>query len=111
MLGRAEAVAAMLPTEPRGAHGIPLLYHAVTTGHTDVAEMLLALGAEIYGGAGSSPALHGAITPAPLAGQVRVFGRADPNVLNHDSQTPLAAALARQRDDLAAVLRAHGVRP
>jgi ankyrin repeat protein len=116
--------AAMLPTEPRGAnavgaHGIPLLYHAIIAGHTDIAEMLLAHGAEINAGAGGSPALHGAVTPAPLAGQVRVFGRADlakwllahgadPNVLNHDGQTPLAAALAQQHDDVAAVLRAHG---
>jgi len=77
MLGRAADVAAMLTTEPlganaTGAHGIPLLYHAVITGHTDIAEMLLAHGAHINGGSGGSPALHGAVTPAPLAGQVRV---------------------------------------
>ena len=52
MLGRAADVAALLPREPlganaTGAHGIPLLYHAVITGHQDLAEMLLAHGADL----------------------------------------------------------------
>ena len=103
MLGRADTVAARLPVEPlgvnaTGAHGIPLLYHAIITGHTAIAESLLAHGADINGGAGGSPALHGAV----------MFGRddmaewllargADPNIPNHANQTPLAAAIADRK--------------
>jgi ankyrin repeat protein len=113
MLGRADAVAAMLPAEPlganaTGAHGIPLLYHAIITGHTEIAEMLLAHGADLNGGAGGSPALHGAVMfdRADLAAWLLQRG-ADPNILNHANQTPLAAAIEKKRDPLAEVLRAH----
>src|SRR6476661_7664272 len=54
MLGRTEVVDAQLPLEPlganaTGAHGIPLLYHAVITGQQAIAEMLVARGADING--------------------------------------------------------------
>jgi ankyrin repeat protein len=114
MLGRGETVAAMLPDEAgganaTGAHGIPLLYHAVIGGHAEIAEMLLAQGADVNAGAGGSPALHGAV----------MFGRADmaewllhhgaePNILNYEQQIPVAAALARDKPEMAALLRAHG---
>ncbi|MEP7357187.1 MAG: ankyrin repeat domain-containing protein [Anaerolineales bacterium] len=114
MLGRLETVAAMLPDEPAGAnatgaHGIPLLYHAVIGGHADIAEMLLAQGADINAGAGGSPALHGAIAfgRAGLAEWLLHHG-ADPNILNHENQTPVAAALARNKPELAELLQAHG---
>jgi ankyrin repeat protein len=114
MLGRAADVAAMLPGEPlganaAGAHGIPLLYHAIITGHTGIAEMLLARGADVNGGSGGSPAMHGAVTfgRADLAEWLLQRG-ADPNIPNHDNKTPLTAAIELKRDDVAAVLRAHG---
>lgn len=114
MLGRAADVAAMLPAEPlganaTGAHGIPLLYHAIITGQTGIAEMLLAHGADINGGRGGSPALHGAVTfgRADLAEWLLQRG-AEPNIPNHDNKTPLTAAIEMKRDDVAAVLRAHG---
>ena len=112
MLGRADEVAALLPAEPlganaTGAHGIPLLYHAVSTGHMDIAEMLLAHGADINGGAGGSPALHGAVmfNRVDMAEWLLARG-ADPNSLNHEQKTPLAAAIALKRDAVAEVLRA-----
>jgi ankyrin repeat protein len=114
MLGRAGVVAAMLPAEPQGAnatgaHGIPLLYHASITGQVEIAQMLLAHGADLNGGAGGSPALHGAVMfgRADLAEWLLHHG-ADPNIRNHDNKTPLSAAIEMQRDEVANVLRAHG---
>ena len=114
MLGRAETVAAMLPTEPlganaTGAHGIPLLYHAVITGQQDIVETLLARGADINGGRGGSPALHGAVMfDRPALAEWLLHHGADPHILNFDGKTPLAAAVEMQRDAVAEVLRAHG---
>ena len=114
MLGRPDLVAAMLPGAPQGAnaagaHGIPLLYHAIITGQVEIAETLLAHGADINGGAGGSPALHGAVMfgRADMAEWLLRRG-ADPNIPNHANQTPLSAAIEMKRDAAAAVLRAHG---
>jgi len=116
MLGRAGEVAAMLPREPlganaTGAHGIPLLYHAVITGHTGIVRSLLAQGADVNGGRGGSPALHGAVmfNRAVLAELLLQQG-ADLNILNYDNKTPLAVAIEIKRDAVAEVLRAHGGR-
>ena len=116
MLGRGETVAAMLPDEPgganaAGAHGIPLLYHAAIGGHAEIAELLLAQGAAVNAGAGGSPALHGAVAfgRAEMVEWLLHHG-ADPNILNHENQTPAAAALARKQPEMAELLRAHGGR-
>jgi len=114
MLGRAADVTALLPSAPgganaTGAHGIPLLYHAVITGHTAIAAELLVAGADINAGRGGSPALHGAVMfdRADLTEWLLQRG-ADPNIANHKNQTPMAVALEMQRDAVAAVLQAHG---
>jgi uncharacterized protein len=114
MLGRAAEVDAMLPSQPlganaTGAHGIPLLYHAVITGHTDIAAALLAKGADVNGGRGGSPALHGAVmfNRADQAEWLLHHG-ADPNIPNHDNKTPLTVAMEMKRDEVAQVLRTHG---
>ncbi len=65
MLGMNDCVAAFLKADPglskaRGAHGIPVLFHAAIRGHTDVAELLLEYGAEVNDGDGGNTALHGA---------------------------------------------------
>ena len=114
MLGRAEVVAARLPREPlganaTGAHGIPLLYHAVITGQQAIAEMLLAHGVDVNGGRGGSPALHGAVMfNRPDLAEWLLHHGADPNIPNHDGKTPLAVALEMKRDEVAEVLRGHG---
>ena len=114
MLGRADDVTALLPSAPgganaTGAHGIPLLYHAVITGHTPIAAHLLAQGADINAGRDGSPALHGAVMfdRADLAEWLLQHG-ADPNIPNHQNKTPLAVALEMQRAAVAQVLRAQG---
>jgi len=114
MLGRGAEVAALLPKEPQGAnatgaHGIPLLYHAVITGHQDIAEMLLARGADVNGGRGGSPALHGAVMfNRPELAEWLLHHGADANIPNHDGKTPLAAAREMKRDAVAEILRTHG---
>jgi len=114
MLGRDDVVAAMLPNEPlganaTGAHGIPLLYHAVITGHSEIAHSLLAHGADVNGGRGGSPALHGAVMfNRPAIAEVLLEHGADPNILNHENKTPLTVASEMQRDEVAEVLRRYG---
>src|SRR5215472_7477999 len=62
MLGMQAEVAAFLARDrslanARGAHGIPLLFHAAMSGQTEITELLLAHG----GGEGIDAALHGAV--------------------------------------------------
>jgi ankyrin repeat protein len=114
MLGRATDVAAMLPREPlganaTGAHGIPLLYHAVITGQTAIAATLLAQGADVNGGRGGSPALHGAVMfNRAVQAEWLLHHGADPNILNYDNKTPLTVAMEMKREEVAEVLRTHG---
>ena len=62
MLGRMDDVAEIVDKDPglvnaKGAHGIPLIYHAALSGDTELTELLLALG----GGAGLETSLHAAV--------------------------------------------------
>ena len=62
MLGRIDDVAEFLDKEPylvhaKGAHGIPLIYHAALSGNTEITDLLLALD----GGEGLENALHAAV--------------------------------------------------
>jgi uncharacterized Ntn-hydrolase superfamily protein len=65
MLGRRDAVETSLRERPAsaqavGAHGIPVLYYAVIGGHREIADLLLAAGADVNAGAGGTTPLHGA---------------------------------------------------
>ncbi|MCA9903471.1 MAG: ankyrin repeat domain-containing protein [Anaerolineae bacterium] len=67
MMGKREELSAMLREDPtsinaRGAHNLPLLYYATIYDRVDIAELLLAAGADINAGVGSNTALHGAAT-------------------------------------------------
>jgi len=111
MLGRGEELAAMLADDPgglnsRGAHGIPLLCHAVFSGDA-------ALVADLYGrGAreGESMALANAVS----AGQRRVVAwlleNADPDLTwrNWQGKTALDVALERGDSATADLLHAYG---
>ena len=110
MLGRTEDVAAFLREDgslasARGAHGIPILFHAAMSGNTDVTELLLA-----HGGEGINDALHGAVmyNQVAMAHWLLAHGVTDVNVLNYEEKTPLKVAIERGFNELADVLRAHG---
>lgn len=111
MLGRTDDVAAFLREDAslanaRGAHGIPILFHAAMSGNTHVTELLLAHG----GGEGINDALHGAVmyNRVAMAQWLLAHGVTDVNVLNYEEKTPLKVALEQGFNEMADVLRAHG---
>lgn len=111
MLGRADEVAAFLREDAslanaRGAHGIPILFHAAMSGNIDVTGLLLANG----GGEGINDALHGAMAynHVAMAQWLLVHGVTNVNALNYEEKTPLKVAIERGYSELADVLRAHG---
>lgn len=111
MLGRTEDVAAFLREDAslanaRGAHGIPVLFHAAMSGNIDVAELLLENGCD----EGFNDALHGAVmyNRVAMAQWLLAHGVTDVNVLNYEEKTPLRVANERGFSEMADVLRAHG---
>ena len=114
MLGLKERVEAFLMADPgqsqaRGAHGIPVLYYPVISGHQDIAELLLAHGAEINAGEGGSPPLHSAVMFGQIEMAVWLLARgASVNIRNYEQKTPLRAALDSGNIAMANVLRQHG---
>jgi uncharacterized protein len=112
MLGYTERLREFLIADPsvataKGAHGIPILFHAAYSGNTDLADLLVAHG----GGEGAAFAMHAAIS----AGQLNMLhwllahgGAAEVNVLNYEKKTPLAKALEAGQENLADVLREAG---
>ena len=111
MLGDAEQVARCLEADPgqataKGAHGIPVMYHAALSGRPEIAEMLVAHG----GGEGLDSALHAAVQFGHLD-MVRWLlenGAQNVNVPNFDSKTPLNVAQANGYTEIADLLRQHG---
>lgn len=92
-----------------GAHGIPSLYFPVIGDQREIAELLLAHGAQVNAGAGGTTPLHGAA----------LFGRAEMaewlldngaeiDSRNYEDKTPLQVALDREHGAVAEVLRTRG---
>lgn len=112
MLGRGEAVAAFPRDDPalanaRGAHGIPIPFHAALSGDVAIAAALVAHG----GGQGASPAPRGAVRPGHLAMARWLLDRgADPSAPNFEGKTPLRVALDQGHPESAALLRERGGR-
>ncbi len=114
MLGLKDRVAAFLDADPgqskaHGGHGIPVMYYPVIAGRQDIAELLLAHGAEINAGEGGSPPLHGAVMfgQAEMAAWLLAHG-ASVNIRNYDQKTPLRVALDSGNAAMAGLLRQHG---
>jgi len=111
MLGDAGAVTSFLQDDPslanaRGAHDIPIMFHAAMSGQTDVTELLLEHG----GGEGIDSALHGAIMygHTEMVKWLLAHGATDVNVPNYEGKTPLKVAVERDNQEIAEVLREHG---
>lgn len=92
-----------------GVHGIPLLYFPVIRGQREIAEYLLAHGAEVNAGANGLTPLHGAVmfNQAGMARWLLEHG-ANPNLLSYEKKTPLKLAVESGKDEIAAILRAGG---
>src|SRR3954447_256541 len=111
MLGRVDDVERFVDADPslanaRGAHGIPIMYHAAMSGDTGLADLLLARG----GGEGMNAALHGAITHG-RTNMVRWLldhGVTDLNAPDFEGKTPLQSATDRGETEIADMLRERG---
>jgi ankyrin repeat protein len=111
MLADRARVASFLERDPtqaaaKGAHGIPLLFHAALGGDVEVAELIVARG----GGEGVDQALHAAVAYGHLAmvEWLLAHGVEDVNRLNFQQKTPLAVAVERGHGQIADLLRARG---
>jgi ankyrin repeat protein len=111
MLGMQDEVAAFLARDrslanARGAHGIPVLFHAAMSGQTEVAALLLAHG----GGEGIDTALHGAVNfgHIEMVKWLLEHGVTNVNAPNYEQKTPLRVATELGYTDIAELLRARG---
>ena len=111
MLGDAATVTSFLRDDPglanaRGAHGIPIMFHAAMSGRTEVTELLMEHG----GGEGIDSALHGAIMygHTTMVKWLLAHGANTVNVLNYEGKTPLKVAIETGNQEIADVLREHG---
>ncbi len=114
MLGLTDRVGRMLQADPRlaqatGAHGIPVLFHAAIGGHTKVADLLLAHGAEVNAGEGGNTALHGAARfgQKDMVAWLLAHG-AHVNALDYEKKTPLRLAVDSGHGAVAELLRQRG---
>jgi len=111
MLGMKDRVAQFLRDDPgqsaaRGAHGIPVLFFPALTGEMEIAELLLAHGAEVNAGAGGNTPLHGAAAfgQTEMVRWLLAHG-ADPQALNYDNKTPFEVAQKNGHHAAADLLR------
>jgi uncharacterized protein len=111
MLGRRDEVERRISDNPdninsRGAHGIPLLPHAAWSGDLELVQFLFRNGAK----AGSSSALHNAVTRGYYDLVVWLVENASPdlNSKNFQGKSPLSVALERGQETIAQLLRERG---
>ena len=110
VLGRRDVVEANLAESPeqataRGVHGLPSLYFAAIGGQPEIAELLLAHGAQVNEGAEAAAPIHGAV----LGGRPEMIAwllahGADASLPDYQGRTARELAQALKRPDLAALL-------
>lgn len=111
MLGHADAVKAFLEGDAnlanaKGAHGIPVMFHAAMSGDTAVTDLLREHGCN----EGYSAALHGAISYGHKNMVVWLLdnGVKDLQVQDYRSKTPLQNAVDSSQPEIADLLRERG---
>jgi uncharacterized protein len=111
MLGRDDDVKHRLDLEPEGvnavgAHGIPLLPHAVLSGKLGLVQLVYGRGATN----GANLALHNAVakTNLEIVKWLLENTKADLASKNFQGKTPLSVALERHADGIASLLKEHG---
>ncbi len=111
MLGRRDAVEHLLKGDPlsasaTGAHGIPLLPHAVWSGDLELVQLVYQYGAK----SGSTLALHNAVAKGNYEIARWLLENAKPDIgsKNFQGKTPLMAADDRKDEKMAQLLRGYG---
>jgi ankyrin repeat protein len=111
MLGMRDEVEARLNSDPRnanaaGAHGIPLLPHAVWSEDPRLVQLVFERGAK----SGATLALHNAISRGNYELVEWLVDNAGPDIRakNFQGKTPLAVATERKNDRIVAFLNQHG---
>jgi len=114
MLGMTDQVAAMLQADPGqahalGAHDIPVIYYPTLHSYKEIAELLLAHGADINAGEGKETALHGAagFGQTAMAEWLLEHG-AQVNPKDFNGKTPLRVAMDNGHKDIGYLLWQHG---
>jgi ankyrin repeat protein len=111
MLGRTSDVAAFIQADPaqanaRGAHQIPILFHAALSGDTTLTTLLV--------NAGCNEGFDGALHAAIMYGHIDMVnwllehGAHDLQILNYEGKTPLQKALELDQPEIVSLLRTHG---
>ena len=107
MLGNLPEVSAILSVDPtqanaRGAHGIPVLFHAAMSGNMEVIEALAAAGCN----EGYNFALHGAVNfrHAEVVRWLLSHGVTDPATKDFQGMTPLEKAQQAGAEDIVRLL-------
>ncbi|MBV7327500.1 ankyrin repeat domain-containing protein [Chloroflexi bacterium TSY] len=109
MLGKIDAVAEFLDKDPtlvhaKGAHGIPLIYHAALSGETEITELLLVFG----GGEGLEQSLHAAVKFGHAQMTRWLLERnADISVQDFQGRTPLQVATESGYQEIVDLLSAQ----
>ncbi len=113
MLGRKDEVERLLKEDHHGinatgAHGIPLLPHAVWSGNLELVQLLYQRGAK----AGADLALHNAVSRDDYSMVHWLLENAKPDVSskNFQGKTPLSVAIGRRFDSVAQLLRGHNAK-
>lgn len=113
MLGRVGDVSLFLKRDSglanaKGAHGIPVMFHAAMSGSAAVADLLHAHGCN----EGYSFALHGAINYGhrDMVAWLLDHGANDLNVKDYQGKTPLQRAEESNLPEIAALLRERGAK-
>lgn len=111
MLGRPSEVAAFIQADAsqanaRGAHQIPILFHAALSGDTTLTALLVDAGCN----EGFDGALHAAIMygHTDMVSWLLEHGAHDLQVLNYEGKTPLQKALELNQPEIVSLLRTHG---
>jgi ankyrin repeat protein len=109
VLGRRDLVEAELARDPararsRGVHGLPALYFAAIGGQAQIAEVLLARGADVNDTAQAAGPIHGAVLGGSSEMIAWLLRRgADAALPDHEGRSAPDLARAMGREDLAAL--------
>ena len=113
MLGQRDEVERRLEEDPRsasatGAHGIPLLPHAVWSGNLELVQLAYSHGAK----SGTTLALHNAVAKGSYEIARWLLENAKPDIgsKNFQGKTPLMVATERKDEKMAQLLSGHGAK-